>query len=363
MSKAIAHSATWHEIMQQPALWRQWALPLAEHATEIRGWIQQKKFRDIWLCGAGTSAFIGEIVACGAPLSHGVLRPVATTDFVSCPYHYIHDSSDILVVQFGRSGNSSESIAMLDLLDATMPKAHRLHITCNAAGTLARRPAPVSGNSRLIVLPEKSCDRGFAMTSSFSTMLLTALACFAADFEATHILPRLAQDGATLLEKIAASPMPPCPPRVIFLGSGALKAAAREAALKVLELTAGRVASFWDCPLGFRHGPKSAICAGTQVIIFTHPTAYTAQYDHDLAGELRQQFDDIDVVTLGAEGSDIYVPPHTDARISSVLYMLVAQCWAVQWSASLGLNMDNPFADGSLSRVVEHVRIHSWLSP
>src|SRR6185369_16976892 len=51
--------------------------------------------------------------------------------------------------------------------------------------------------------------------------------------------------------------------RVVYLGSGALTGLAREAALKLLELTAGQVVSYWDSPLGFRHGPKAVLEQGT----------------------------------------------------------------------------------------------------
>ena len=45
--------------------------------------------------------------------------------------------------------------------------------------------------------------------------------------------------------------------RVVYLGSDVLKGVAQESALKVLELTAGKVVALHDSPMGFRHGPKS----------------------------------------------------------------------------------------------------------
>jgi len=359
-SEDITTSLTWHEIMQQPEIWQQWAKDLASIAKEIRGWIGQNKIREIWLCGAGTSAFIGEIIAFGTTLPDVILRPVATTDFISCPDNYVNNRSDILVVQFGRSGDSSESVAMLDLLDVVMPKAHRLHITCNANGALATRKPSGSGSLRLIILPKQSCDSGFAMTSSFSTMLLTALACFLPAFDADRYLPELAQNARSLLREMTAMAVPEHPERVIFLGSGPLKAAARESALKVLELTAGHIVTQWETPLGFRHGPKAIIRGKTRIVVFFHPDDYSVQYDCDLVDELRQQFDNIEIITIGPKFSDIIVPSYPDARISAILYVLVAQIWSVQWSSSLGLNIDNPFADGTLSRVIKGVRIYPW---
>ena len=47
--------------------------------------------------------------------------------------------------------------------------------------------------------------------------------------------------------------------RIIYLGSGSLEGLAREAQLKILELTAGKIVTAFDSPLGFRHGPKSFV--------------------------------------------------------------------------------------------------------
>jgi tagatose-6-phosphate ketose/aldose isomerase len=45
--------------------------------------------------------------------------------------------------------------------------------------------------------------------------------------------------------------------RVLFLGSGSHFAGAREAALKMLEMTTGRVSTMGESNLGLRHGPMS----------------------------------------------------------------------------------------------------------
>ncbi len=50
-----------------------------------------------------------------------------------------------------------------------------------------------------------------------------------------------------------------------------LQGAARESALKVLELTAGKLAAFYDSPTGFRHGPKSLVDDETLVVVSLQP--------------------------------------------------------------------------------------------
>lgn len=346
---------TWREIHAQPDIWRGFADELASQAREIAGWINHRGIDEVWLCGAGTSAFIGQILA--AEMTNGpCLVAVATTDYVAAPTTIRPTGKRLLVVQFGRSGDSSETVGMLDLMDQLLPEADRLHITCNADSALATRAAPGPGEQRVLVLPEATHDRAFAMTSSFSTMLLSAAAILG-----HGSVPAQIATLATELEGIlgrAAKLDQPRPERAIFLGSGALTGAARECALKVLELTAGQTMTQWDSTLGFRHGPKAAITPGSDIYVLLHPDHHTARYDADIAAEIRRQFPDNRVLTIGPAG-DISIAGTGVAAVDAVLYVGVAQVLATRWSDSLGLNVDNPFAGGALSRVVSGVKLYA----
>ncbi len=76
--------------------------------------------------------------------------------------------------------------------------------------------------------------------------------------------------------------------RVVYLGSGPLQHLAREAALKLGELTNGTVTTCFDSPLGFRHGPKTFVNDRTLVVVFVSNDPLTRKYDHDLLDELRR---------------------------------------------------------------------------
>ncbi|KPP91410.1 MAG: tagatose-6-phosphate ketose/aldose isomerase [Rhodobacteraceae bacterium HLUCCA08] len=347
-------TATWREIMAQPDIWAGWAPKLAPQAQEIRRWIDTRRPDAIWLSGAGTSAFVGDILA-----DAGALVPVATTDIVACPQDYLDRAGHVLSVQFGRSGDSSESVGLMDLLDAHRPDFDRLHITCNPRGALATRPHPGPGQTRVLALPEATHDSGFAMTSSFTTMLLSAGVCLTG-FPADR-LTGLAEEARDLLARLPRLPAiaAPRPGRAVFLGSGALKGAAREAALKVLELTAGRTVTQWDSPLGYRHGPKAAVDDTTRVHVLLHPDAGTRRYDLDVASEIARQFPDTPVTTLGP-GGDIGFDGTGDARMDAVLHVLAAQVLSVLWSAELGLPVDDPFRGRNLSRVVSGVTLYDY---
>ncbi|MEJ6391986.1 phosphosugar isomerase [Gymnodinialimonas sp. 2305UL16-5] len=350
----LDQTATWAETHRQPEIWRAWAEPLAEKAAELSGWITSRGIEEVWLSGAGSSSFIGQIAAAEAQTGLRLI-PASTTDIVSAPKPWIARKARILSIQFGRSGDSSESVGLLDILDAHRPDIDRLNITCNPNGALATRQGPGPGESRALVLPEATHDVGFAMTSSVTTMLLSALAVLG-QIDASEALPKLADAAGPIL----AAPMladRPRPDRAIFLGTGAMQFVARESALKVLELTAGKTMAIWDSSLGFRHGPKAAIEDGTQVYILLHPDPHSRAYDLDLAAELKQQFPDASVTTIGP-GGDIAYGGTGQACVDAVLAVLPSQVLSARWSADLGLHVDDPFQGQGLSRVVAGVTLY-----
>ncbi|MGE4610379.1 MAG: tagatose-bisphosphate aldolase [Paracoccaceae bacterium] len=351
--------ATYKEIHSQPAIWRGWADTFEKRAKELRDWISAEAPDEIWLCGAGTSAYIGDLITAHLGASELRIRAISTTDFVSCPQNYVRSGLRPLVISFGRSGDSAETVGMLDILDTLLPVALRLNITCNAQSALATR-APVDGAQEVVVLPPECHDRGFAMTSSYTTMLLSALLVLD-DTVTADDLRKLADAAEGLMQPLFAfTEIHDCPERAVFVGSGALSYAARESALKVMELTAGDVPVIWDSSLGFRHGPKSFVNASTRVFIFLSNHPYTGQYDRDLAAEVRNQFGPHTVTTLGSNpDADIVFPEQRNDAVASVLYVLLAQILATVWSDKMNLNVDDPFEGrGTLTRVVSGVQLY-----
>ena len=345
----LARNTTFREILAQPAIWRDWGarLPLAD----LRQWIAETEAQEVWFCGAGTSAYIGDILAAGLEGRPGPrMRSVPTTDIVARPRAHLTGTPK-LIVSFGRSGNSAESLGLLDALDALAPSWPRLNLTCNATSALATRPG-----AKVVILPEATHDQGFAMTSSFSTMLLTAAAIFDASLPPEAAPTRFAALAGALASRIPAftaqARAARRPDRAVFLGSGPLGFAAREAALKVMELSAGRIPALWDSSLGFRHGPKSFTLGDTDLWLFRSADPHSRAYDDDLLAELRTQFPRSNVTAPE-------VPQPFGDLWSAPLYVTLAQILAVHWSDALGLSVDDPFAgQGTLTRVVSGVKLH-----
>lgn len=351
--------ATYKEIQSQPAIWRAWADAFENRANALRNWVSAEAPDEIWLCGAGTSAYIGDLIATHLGAADIRIRAVSTTDFVSCPQNFVRAGLRPLIISFGRSGDSAESVGMLDILDAILPDAPRLNITCNSESALATRQ-PVSASQEVVILPPECHDRGFAMTSSYTTMLLSALLVLDQNVGAQDLRKLADAAGALMSPLFEFADKLECPERAVFVGSGALAYAARESALKVMELTAGDVPVIWDSSLGFRHGPKSFVNPATQVFIFLSSHPFTGQYDRDLAAEVRDQFGPHTVTTLGSNpDADIVLPQQKNDAVASVLYVLLAQILATVWSHKMNLNVDDPFKGrGTLTRVVSGVKLY-----
>jgi fructoselysine-6-P-deglycase FrlB-like protein len=366
MDSTLNLCATGREIASQPKVWRAWCTPLAGEARLLRAWIGERRPDEIWLSGAGSSAFIGEVVARELDATSRVpVKAVASTDFVSSPRSFLRPGVRPLIVSFGRSGNSSESLGVLELVDRLLPAADRLNITCNGESALAMHRGPGPGESRALVLPEETHDSGFAMTASFTTMMLSALAVLS-DLDLDGVAARIATAAANAEKMIGldlavldfASP----PERIVFLGSGCLVGAARECALKVMELTAGRVAALWETPLGFRHGPKSFVDDSTRVVLLVASDALTRRYDLDLAAELKRQFGPQAVLTMGEADTEPHVVVGANGSDGwrAPVFVILAQIAGVRWSSDTGLNVDDPFAGhGNLTRVVSGVRLYA----
>jgi tagatose-6-phosphate ketose/aldose isomerase len=267
-------------------------------------------------------------------------------------------------VSFARSGESPESVAALDLAQRALDEVHHLVITCNAEGALALQMARAS-NACVLALPENTHDRAFAMTSSFTGMLLAAALTFGAIArERVATLARACAVALPLVHELAGTLAARQFQRAVFLGSNGLQALAAEAALKMLELTDGRTVALAHSTLGFRHGPKTIVNDRTLVVVFVSNDPYTRAYDLDLLDELRREARAGAIIAVGAGVTDMRVELNGMSGASDVELALVdivfAQTLGLRQSLQFGLTPDNPNAAGVVSRVVKGVRIHPW---
>ena len=375
---AHASTGTWteEEIRQQPASWIRSLTNIDNIRSAIDSFLVpllRKNDLRIVLTGAGTSAFIGDIIAPWLASQTGKnISAVPTTDLVTNPMEYLNPAHPLLLVSFARSGNSPESVAAVELANQFVPECYHLPITCNEAGSLYQN-AVASDNAFALLMPAETHDRGFAMTSSITTMMASCLAVFAPQKINSQTFRDVAdrcQAILTSLGDFSDGVFGNAPwKRIVYLGSGGLQGAARESALKVLELTAGKLAAFYDSPTGFRHGPKSLVDSETLVVVFISSHPYTRQYDLDLLAELHRDRQALRVVAIAAQTDDmieagphILLPPartFIDVELA-FCFLMYAQVFALTQSISIGNTPDTPSASGTVNRVVQGVVIHPW---
>ena len=369
---------TTREIYQQPEVWQEAFEHYKAQAADIAAFL--KKIEDkhdyikVIFAGAGSSAYVGDTLT---PYLRQIyderkwnFNAIATTDIVANPLVYLKREVPTVLVSFARSGNSPESVATVDLAKELVDDLYQITITCAAQGKLAQQ-AQDDEKNLLLLQPEASNDAGFAMTSSFSSMMLTALLVFdradLAQKEAkVAALLQLSQD---VLERVAdvQQLVDLDFSRVIYLGAGPFFGLAHEAQLKILELTAGQIATMYESPVGFRHGPKSLINQDTVVLVFGSADAYTKAYDLDLVQEVaddgivrglvlltdrEEQLEGVEQVVLSTQE-----PLEDSYRIFP--YIVYAQLFALLSSLKVKNRPDTPSPTGTVNRVVQGVIIHS----
>lgn len=363
------------EIFQQPEVWKKVFEEIQGQRDGIGKFLSSHLSNantTILLTGAGSSAFVGESVELVIAEATGLnTRAIATTDLVTHP-EAVDPLSDtpVILISFARSGNSPESVETVKLLESRLGKLKHLVITCNPDGALAKMAEQDSSTHYCIVLPEETNDKSLAMTSSFSSMLLSSLLVFNLDKlgEAQAWVEHVGKetskifDNVELLKDLARFDFD----RAIFLGSGPLLGIANECHLKLQELTDGQVICKHDSCLGFRHGPRAVVKENTLLVFFLSPDAHVAKYENDLVSSIVQGGGYLDMVLVGQENesaeSNYMVPvnkhPNDVAGVFILPYVVIGQLLGLYKSQELGLNPDNPSVNGAISRVVQGVTIY-----
>ena len=365
---------TAREICQQPEIWRRTSAQIEASRDAIDTWLAPSLAAPnlrIVLCGAGTSAHAAECVAAWLRRAYDVpptvaIDAVSATDLTADPVQHFSRDLPTLLISFARSGDSPESLACIHLAEQLLTACRHLVLTCNPDGALARFTKDRQ-DSLCLIMPEGTNDRGFAMTSSYTSMLVACLTIFTPDDRqldvAAHIVEGLVERGSKDVAVLARHDFD----RLVVLGNGCLRGTAQEAALKCLELTAGHVVALHESPLGFRHGPKIVINASTLVIHLSSTDAYVEPYERDLLRELRRDSRSAALVELNADAAMTWVDasdrkrlvPIQDAWLSLV-YIVYCQMLAFFKALAVGVQADSPCLTGEVNRVVNGVRIHPF---
>ena len=378
--KETSSTFTIHEIYQQPATWRKTCAQLAACKDELQAFLDQVVKADdfdIVLTGAGTSEFVGNSLYHALNKKYNFkVKSYASTDIVPNPEDTLSRTKPTLLVNFGRSGNSPESVGSVEAAEVVCQNLYHLFVTCNCEGALSKLADSRTNCFALNLTPETH-DKSFAMTSSYSNMYLATYLALNLDRleEITAAVEKICVAGQNFLDNnfdaVAKIVADFDFNRIVYLGNIALKGVAQESALKMLELTAGKVATMYDSQLGFRHGPKSIINDDTLTVAYLSDDDYRRRYELDLIKEMagQRKGNKIAVVYNKAcpgieELADYTVQIDVGCEMENVMlgldFIMFAQMLAVMKSLSMGITPDNPCPTGEVNRVVKGVILYPY---
>ena len=345
------------EIAQQPELW-----PATLERVGLARLSSELEQLPVILTGAGTSAYAASAIAEAWP---GALA-IPTTDLLIQSRANLETAMPSLLqggllISLARSGDSPESTAVVAKIQKFFPRVKHLAIVCNASGRLALIPGV-----QVVLLDPRTNDRSLAMTGSFSNLTLAGLSLKHYE-RLNNQLPSICRrvecalpESNARLQEIARA----CQDRIVVLTS-AMQALAREVALKIVELTNGRVLAMPETFLGFRHGAVGFLREDTPILCFLSSDAQKRRYEEDLIEDLKGKglgrFIIVGDNPSLAELRDWYIPaiaPSLPDSLRTPFEIPLAQLLAYHLSVHAQVNPDDPSPKGTITRVVRPFRIH-----
>ena len=363
---------TLREILQQPRTWLDTCARMISHTAELHAVIAD--IRSVVLTGSGTSEYAGDCVRQVLQKELGVSAQVISGGALLMHGRGIFPPERPgLMISLARSGDSPESAAALSQLLEGEAAIRHLVVTCNQRGTLAVSYAQ-DPRVRVIVLDESTDDRSLVMTSSLTNLVLAVRFLGLLDSAQTYqgICERLGEICWNLLLRnfdTLAGVSEKRFRRVAYLGNGPKQGAARESALKMLEMTAGRVPVICENYLGLRHGPMSFISDDTLVVCFLSTDATLRAYEADLLAELTRKQLGLARIIVGEnipgdliQANDVAIETPGISEVGDdnapVIDVVVGQLLAFNRCLAEGMRPDSPSVDGVISRVVESFTLH-----
>lgn len=379
-ARGLVHTP--REILQQPGTWtRTYQLCAAQRkqmneALRLAGIGRGTASPVVYLVGAGTSDYTGRTLAPLLRRTWGCeVWPVPTTTLLTEFEEFHNPGKEYLWISFSRSGESPEGVALLERALEKNRQIRHLVITCNPKGSMAHLCAQHPDLAFALVLDDAVNDRGLAMTSSFTNMLLAGQCVAQLEDLAPfgEVIEKMAKWGRSFLpvaaEAAAEVTKLGCA-RACFVGSGALRGTADESALKVVELTAGKVTTLAETPLGLRHGPLSSVDHQTVLVAYLSSDPRRRGYELDLLREIdRKKLARVRLAVTAGDGADTaglvdYFLPlgcATDFcdEYRPVLDVMLGQLLGLFASLRCGLKPDQPSPNGAITRVVQPIPLYT----
>jgi glucosamine--fructose-6-phosphate aminotransferase (isomerizing) len=343
---------TWKEIVSQGEAWRGVLEELArdEIADEFLNGFSEAQ-RCIFV-GCGTSYYLAEAAARSwAMLTGQPAHPIPASEVLLFPNLLLSEGKGLCAITISRSGQTSETVRAARILRQEL-RIPTFGISCARASDLEKS---CQGTIVLSYCDETST----VMTKSFTGMLL-ALQFLAARFANN---PQFIADLRTMADRFSL--------RIsalgdlleefnrrnnfenfVFLGQGAFYGIAREASLKLMEMSCSYSQFFHT--LEFRHGPRAIVSPKACV------TFFLGESTRDVEVEVLQEVKEAGGTTVAicnrtstgvSESADLVIEMKADVPELALLapYSVPGQFSGFFQGIRKGLNPDEP---RNLSRVV-----------
>lgn len=347
-----AHSHTWKEILSQANIWQS-VLNLLHQSISVEHIINTDRDSEEWLfVGCGTSFYLAEAAAlCWTLLTEQPARAAPASEILLFPKLLNAANTRLQAVVISRSGRTSEAVRAAKVLREDL-RLRTLGITCARNSKLEQ----VCSESIVLSVADESST---VMTRSFTSMLLClqflAARCgrkpqFIEHLEA--VAERFAPRIRAISGEIEAFVCKQMFEDYVFLGQGPFYGIAREAALKVMEMSCSHSQFFHT--LEFRHGPKAIVTPATCLCFFLSETGQKEELE--VLSEMKE-LGGVTVAVCSRAGdairqtSDLVVEMNLDGPELALLAPYTVPCQLMGFFTGLrkGLNPDEP---KNLTRVV-----------
>ena len=353
---------TLEEIKQQPKLWEKIYYLIKSKREEIDNFLNpilEKGITRILLVGAGASAYVGDTLS--PYLSDKLKLPVFSleaSEIINNPYSYLKDLSDILVISYSRSGNTPEISDALNICHKLLTNSYFLIMTSNNESTLVKNSLN-KPNCFNFLLPKESNDRGFAMTSSYSCMILASVLLFntnnlekqktyldEAIINSKHILNNTWSEMLNIVRKNAS--------RVLYVGTSELKGMSDYCALNTLKLTNGKIYALSWSPSNINQSIKPFITEDTILFLFKSVNNTNIDYNKIFLDIIKEQNPKPFVIVASENASYLdscnkcFYINYKNSMLPNIYlvlnYVIYSQIFNCMYSLHLGLSPDSPYS-------------------
>ncbi|GKV57603.1 glucosamine--fructose-6-phosphate aminotransferase [Sporosarcina sp. NCCP-2222] len=303
--------------------------------------IERLEVDQVIFTGCGTSFYLASSAARYYQLVTGQFATaVPASELFLHQSGLILEGKKYLVVGISRSGTTSEIIIALEQLKGKA-NIRTLAVTCNG-------DTPMAEMADNVIALDHISEQSVVMTQSFSNMMY-ALQLYATKMASSEVDLEELRKVPALVSTVIENGMPTkriandlTKKRFIFLGSGQYNGLAKEATLKLKEMTQTECESYSS--LEFRHGPISIVDETTVVILLAQQE--TANYDQALVTDIQKLGGHVLVIGPVSGGFQADQIIELDESISDrnrySLYVPTLQMLAYDRAIRLGFNPDQP---------------------